>query len=375
MRIKSKYVKINYPQLRLAKVLLLVTSVVLLIANITLMKETRILAQSYTEQQNQATWFLFQLTKELSELVSETSHVGDGDHHLERVWLKYDITWSRFDLVLNSKESNHFMDMTNTREFFDALFMEFKSLEALLKTVTDHDPVTGSVFNAEVKRIYMKMIGYVNRNFRVNSPLYIAQQSKAQELQSLQFMALVGFMFCLALISIVFYKESRFHHKLAMTDTLTNLGNRLALFTKMHHLHNGHKDFTLYLLDLDGFKAINDQYGHQEGDNVLIDFSKHIQTFDCEDYRAYRMGGDEFAIVHRDCTKKSGTDVLEHIEQIHERPDSRFAKDPMLGVSVGVATFPKDAQDIDELISIADKRMYQMKFYHKQDKQALKKQV
>lgn len=375
MRIKSKYVKTKYPQLRLAKLLLLVTSVVLLIANITLMKETRILAKSYSAQQNQATWFLFQLTKELSELLAETSHVGDGDKHLKRVWLKYDITWSRFDLVLNNKESSHFMDMTNTRQFFEELFIEFKSLEALLKTVTDDDPVTGSVFHAEVKRVYMKMIGYVNRNFRVNSPLYTAQQSKAQQLQSLQLMAFVGFMFCLMLISVVFYKESRFHHKLAMTDTLTNLGNRLALFTKMQHLHNAQKDFTLYLLDLDGFKSINDQYGHQEGDKVLIELSEHIREFDCENYRAYRIGGDEFAIVHRYCSQKNETGVVEHIEKVHEYPGSRFAKTPLLGVSVGVATFPKDAQDIDELISIADKRMYQMKFYHKQDKQALKKQV
>ncbi|MGF1752139.1 GGDEF domain-containing protein, partial [Vibrio makurazakiensis] len=78
------------PQTTLAKSLLLVVSLALLIANVSLMVNTRILAQSYSEQQNQATWFLFQLSKELSELVAESNHMGDGDDHLKLVWLKYD---------------------------------------------------------------------------------------------------------------------------------------------------------------------------------------------------------------------------------------------------------------------------------------------
>lgn len=361
------------PQTALAKSLLLIVSLVLLIANVSLMVNTRVLAQSYSDQQNQATWFLFQLSKELSELVAESNHMGDGDEHLQMVWLKYDLAWSRFDLLITSKESDNFMEMGDARNFFEQLFTEYRALEDNLKLITNTDLVRGKEFNKSVKKLYVSMIDYVNQNFRVKSPLYQAQQKKAQSLQLLQVVLFVGFMLCLLLISVVFYKESRYHHKLAMTDALTNLGNRLALFIKMQRYHDRNKEFTVYLLDLDGFKGINDQFGHQEGDRVLVELADHLNDFESEDYRAYRMGGDEFAILHRQNSQQN--EVLDYIDLLSSKVGSCFAEHESLGVSVGVASFPKDAKEIDELIGIADKRMYQMKFYNKQDKQKVKKQV
>ncbi|MBW3694918.1 GGDEF domain-containing protein [Vibrio sp. T187] len=372
---KSKSVHTQYPHLRLAKVLLLATSAVLLIANIVLMKDTRTLAESYTEQQNQATWFLFQLTKELSELVSESSHIGDGDDHLSSVLLKYDLAWSRFDLILSSKESDSFMTIPDARRFFESLFKDFQALEPIVNQIKGNEAVKGEEFHGAIQGLYLDMIDYVNRNFRVKSPLYEARQTKARTLQSLQLQLLVGFMFCLVLISVVFYKESRYHQKLAMTDTLTDLGNRLAMFTKMERYHQTNKPFTLYLLDLDGFKAINDKFGHQEGDRVLVDFAHHIKGFECEDYKAYRMGGDEFAILHSDCSLESEHQVLDYIDLLYSNEELCFKVEEHLGVSVGVANYPDDATDIDELVGVADKRMYQMKFCNKQDKQEVKKQV
>lgn len=84
--------------------LLLVFATSLLLANVILLQQTRVLAQSFTDEQKQATWFLFQLSKELSELVSEARRLDENVLKIEGAELQYELAWSRFDLLINSKD-------------------------------------------------------------------------------------------------------------------------------------------------------------------------------------------------------------------------------------------------------------------------------
>ncbi|MGF1711340.1 GGDEF domain-containing protein [Vibrio kagoshimensis] len=365
--------KIIQPFLRIAKVMLLTISCVLLLANISLMKETRQLAKSYSDHQNQATWFLFQLTKELSELVAESNHIGDGDEHMKFVWLKYDLAWSRFDLVLESREADNFLSNNHTKSFFTSLFEDYKALEPMLHGVSDTDLEKGKLFNEAVNDLYVNMIDFVNRNFRVASPLYQEQQRKANRLESLQWVFLIGFVFCICLISGTFYLEARHHKYIAMSDSLTSLGNRLALFEAIGKLKQDQKNFTVYLLDMDGFKAINDQFGHQEGDRVLVAFAKYLNGITVPNCEAYRIGGDEFAIVQTFSNPTLEGSVVNYVR--YPSQGNNYFKYSQLAVSVGVSHYPDDAEEVDDLLGIADMKMYEMKFSNKQDKQKRKKQV
>lgn len=154
--------------------------------------------------------------------------------------------------------------------------------------------------------------------------------------------------------------------RLALYDDLTGLPNRKLFFDRFEMLLNvARRDGStcgLLYLDLDGFKAINDQYGHQAGDTVLRLSAQRIRSTIRDIDTVARIGGDEFVVL---CGELHDTKAIENvIEKIREAvireirlPEGTVA----VGVSIGTALFPKDSEDRDELLSIADRRMYREK--------------
>ena len=156
--------------------------------------------------------------------------------------------------------------------------------------------------------------------------------------------------------------------ELADTDELTLLPNRRRF---RHYLNRellrakrfGH-DLSLLVVDIDHFKKINDGYGHSMGDLVLQQFANvmdhNIRAADL----AARYGGEEFAIVLAETPKSGALVMANHLretvaEQNFGAPDQDSPE--QVTISIGVATFPEDATEVDELITIADRRLYQAK--------------
>lgn len=370
--------KALHPMIFWAKFLLIVISVLLVVANLYTLKTTRDLARSYSNQQNQATWFLFQLTKEFTEMIAESPYILASEEKAEKVWLKYDLTWSRFDVTLNSEESQAFLTLDGTYPFFRQAFEDFKQLEPLLKAVKDNNSL--KEFESQSQHLYQTIISYINDKFRVQSPIYIEQKQQALTLTQLQFGLMLVLFICIALVSFILHTEARFHKLLARTDPLTGLANRQALFETLHRYRDGQR-FALMLLDLNGFKPINDQLGHQAGDTVLKQLAHRLNQIPTFHYQVFRMGGDEFAIV-----LDSGDS--EHIEGMHalimDCFSARFSPQTFsthphqsslqlcsqsefsMSCSLGTSCFPEDTTNINELIYLADKRMYAAKHHYQQ---------
>lgn len=150
--------------------------------------------------------------------------------------------------------------------------------------------------------------------------------------------------------------------ELALHDPLTGLANRTLLFDRLDHAlavvqrSDGHVG--LIVLDLDGFKPINDRYGHQAGDAVLIEVARRLQRQVRPGDTVARLGGDEFAVVVDHLDDPAGIDTV--IERLR-----RDLREPMLagedlvtvGVSVGAVT-SAGPDDPRELIHQADVSMY-----------------
>jgi len=150
-------------------------------------------------------------------------------------------------------------------------------------------------------------------------------------------------------------------HELAVSDSLTGLGNYRKLITtlegEIQRCKRTRHSFAVLLLDLDKLKQINDRHGHLVGSqaicrlgNVLRLNSRGIDT-------AARYGGDEFALVR----PESGAEVA---ERVSERIRERVAADPgfpKIAVSIGASVFPQDGETIEELLDAADRRLYGMK--------------
>lgn len=153
---------------------------------------------------------------------------------------------------------------------------------------------------------------------------------------------------------------------LANYDYLTNLPNRYLFRKSLNKMislakRQNHSVAILYL-DLDGFKVINDSYGHAIGDEVLKTVAKRVKVLLREEDIVARIGGDEFAVAIGNLTDKA---FVEQISQriLHEVSQSykKVASVDTISGSIGVSFFPQDASDIDTLINNADKTMYSVK--------------
>ena len=158
------------------------------------------------------------------------------------------------------------------------------------------------------------------------------------------------------------------HKMLALTrtDHLTGIANRHAFdqdfiqVIDQPPLEIACPQRTLYLIDLDGMKRINDAYGHLRGDELLRTFANYLSKIEVDECKVYRIGGDEFTIIaHTD----SETDINAAIMLIEERLDKNGFDG--VGISYGIAN-THECKSANDMISLADNRMYEYKTSHRQ---------
>lgn len=155
--------------------------------------------------------------------------------------------------------------------------------------------------------------------------------------------------------------------RLSTTDPLTNLYNRRflteALGNEIQRAARLRSDLSLLMFDIDHFKRINDAYGHQAGDKVLVAVAdalkEGLRTYDI----AARYGGEEFVLVLPGTSLSSGRLVAERLREAVQSLKFPFHKDGLnVTVSVGIATFPTGhIFDVDTLTRCADEALYRAK--------------
>ena len=161
---------------------------------------------------------------------------------------------------------------------------------------------------------------------------------------------------------------SEMEHNLRI-DKLTAVFNRASLIAQIASLRRqleqgtGERpSFALLFIDLDHFKKINDQHGHGAGDRLLVTVASRLkESVRITDVVA-RYGGDEFVVLLKGVTNVD--DVIateEKIRRIVEEPIRLEHITAQVGVSIGWALFPEDGEDVDALLKIADKRMFDTK--------------
>ncbi|MBB1312085.1 diguanylate cyclase domain-containing protein [Aliivibrio sp. SR45-2] len=149
-------------------------------------------------------------------------------------------------------------------------------------------------------------------------------------------------------------------------DELTGLKNRSMVSTELQYaLHHGEKTETkvaVYFIDLNKFKQINDTLGHQVGDEVLKETAKLlIETVRSKD-GVFRLGGDEFLIIAQDISQPSGVKRLGNklLDQF-KFPTKIEGHSMIISPSIGIAVYPDDAMNGDDLMKFADIAMYKAK--------------
>ncbi len=148
----------------------------------------------------------------------------------------------------------------------------------------------------------------------------------------------------------------------AFTDPLTGLENRRSLFSRaeyeiVRHLRE-RRSFALVMIDLDGFKTLNDRFGHDAGDELLCDVAESlVRALRAQDTVA-RLGGDEFCVLAPG-TDPAGTSQL--AARISRAVARGSAGVDLLRAGVGVALFPRDGDSVERLLHVADQRLFAAK--------------
>lgn len=157
-------------------------------------------------------------------------------------------------------------------------------------------------------------------------------------------------------------QQKKMMTELANTDPLTGLYNVRYFMTTIKQLHERKQPFGVIYLDLNKFKEVNDQYGHDMGDKVLVEVAVRIEDCLKKEDILFRIGGDEFCIVVMDTNPCAFYHAL--MEEIVERISRPFTVSDIIlfpGISCGYSRYPEDQLNIENLIQEADRNMDTMK--------------
>lgn len=163
--------------------------------------------------------------------------------------------------------------------------------------------------------------------------------------------------------------------QLAQFDQLTNLYNRASFQEILTQLAHERKSFTLMYMDIDGFKSVNDEYGHDVGDMLLIEIADRFRLLLDDNalipmnfsnvteihHAIFRLGGDEFTAILNSPSKISLAKLAHKVNQSFGEPFMIQGYKIFIGVSIGISQFPEDTQELQTLIKYADNSMYKSK--------------
>lgn len=159
--------------------------------------------------------------------------------------------------------------------------------------------------------------------------------------------------------------EMRLLRRLAMQDPLTRLPNRRVLLESLEAATKAApiegRAHAVFLLDLNGFKHVNDRYGHAVGDEVLQAVVGRFRRVARTNDVFARLGGDEFAVLSRNVDEKGARDIGERFIGSLKNDINAGGTTHCVGVAIGAALFPQDGDTVEKVLRHADVAMYRAK--------------
>lgn len=270
------------------------------------------------------------------------------------------IRCSGSDSFLIGSWSNFKLDKTRIKNK-----TEYSRWETLIRNGEESGVVTYTMDNVTYTQVFKRIDFMPGWNVVVRIPSRLLSDS----IQLFRW-ALIAFV-CVIIVATIMLlifshnhetAEKKVFENLSNYDPLTQLMNRRYFETSVQkHLQNNGSDCAMMFFDVDYFKEVNDTFGHEAGDKILVDFSALLKEVFGESGLVGRFGGDEFVVLLKNNNMKSIEEMMDRMTA--ETAQIRVEADPeyRLHFSAGMACYPNDASDYNMLMRCADQALYKVK--------------
>ena len=303
---------------------------------------------------------------------------GDESMDFDEMLTRFDIVWSRAEVLSKGPELRNFSVEAGLRETANKLLAELRMLESQVEQIERHD-------DAAMARIRDRLVALERPLATGSIKLTQLRQQRAVEIRKdlaltvdkICWMGLIVLVIAVCVI-ILFFLEA--HHArlsqfrlrrreeraqyLAHHDSLTGLANRTLFLEKLQTALGAPDPAPLCLLalDLDGFKGVNDMHGHLVGDELLRVIADRLRTMVGDGDLVARLGGDEFAIVLNNYeTIDAVTGMSEEIIEKISAPIVLGGYELHVSTSIGIVRSPEDGATKEALLRRADVALYEAK--------------
>ncbi len=309
-------------------------------------------------------WALFQLKNEYRNLRGKLLMYQNGLVHHDALMMSYDILWSRFPVLQEGLDANQIRALEGGASLLNIAFDDLKSMDMQMQYLRQGDVAGATHLRDQLERFSLKIDDLALTNFHHNNQYFRKNDQRMRALQMQLGYLLLGILFSGSFLLWMLFRENRHNRYQALHDSLTDMPNRKLLRQHMRELAGSGKPFALHLLDLNGFKEVNDTLGHQSGDELLKAVANRLleSMADSRNYMVARLGGDEFAVVqhplvdHAEAEEVAGL-IIEALTPAFDIDDNLS----FVGASIGTALYPEHAGRVRDLLSRADLAMYQAK--------------
>lgn len=270
----------------------------------------------------------------------------------------------------NSDESNHQIYLAPLPSFSKERLKKaiMDSNNVTIEDLKEHESMLSFLYTATNGKTYLLSLQY-DKTYKlwihVRLPLEIIKNEFLNSLALyllIYSFVIVGFFFLFRIIAKADAKRSVDLVFQATHDPLTTLPNRSYLQKNISKwLFESAPGFSILYVDMDHFKNINDSFGHQYGDYLLVELSKRLKTVVPDDAIIIRHGGDEFVIFTRLTNDQDLLVLGYHIIESISKPYYINKVTLNVGASIGIAKYPEHGETLDRLLQAADIAMYESK--------------
>jgi diguanylate cyclase (GGDEF)-like protein len=273
----------------------------------------------------------------------------------------------RVPIFINGQYWGLLSSVFDSKSLFEAMFADKTSngLEVAIRGV-DGLGLQGEVFWGDAKIFADSNVQLIDVDIPGGKWILAVRSTTAGEGKN-TLLLLQGMVWLLALalgwsVLVVLSQRAKLA-RLALFDSLTGLPNRLLLDDRVDRAMTGlrrdpSKTCLLMFVDLDRFKQINDEYGHHAGDFALKSAGSRIRATVREADTVGRWGGDEFLVFMENVDRERISELFAKIRKAVEKPVKYRGNELRVGVSIGYALAPDDGNKMDQLLRVADQRMY-----------------